>query len=281
VNRPDTARGQAPPLRRQAWLKALSTQQRLAFGWTSTRLRFSSDGPALLLSPHLDDAVLGCWSLLTSDRDVQVVNVFAGVPPSGFVSEWDRKCGAASSAEQVCQRRAEDAQVLTPLVGPPANLPFLDMQYARRDGNRVTMSALDRAVAQIAPAVSLVYAPAALGEGHVDHRLVRAYARVVPRAGIPIRLYADLPYAARPAWPDWVRIGRPPGRGDRSLPAGLRHADGIDVVNLGDDEVHGKLEALQRYGTQFTALDEEGYLTDPQTLRHEVFWNFLPDRSHA
>jgi LmbE family N-acetylglucosaminyl deacetylase len=272
-------RGQPRRLRRQAWLKALSTQQRLAFGWTSTRLRFSGDGPVLLLSPHLDDAVLGCWSMLTSDLDVQVVNVFAGVPPVGFVSAWDHKCGAASSADQMHQRRAEDAQVLTPLVGPPANLAFLDMQYGRRDGSRVTMSSLDRAVAEIAPAVSLVYAPAALGEGHVDHRLVRAYARGLPRAGIPIRLYADLPYAARPAWPDWVRVGRPPGRGDRSLPAGLRHADAIDVVNLGNHEVHEKLKALQEYGTQFTALDEEGYLTDPHTLRHEVFWSFLPDRS--
>src|SRR5690348_3521451 len=39
-----------------------------------TRLRFDAGAPELLLSPHWDDAVLDCWALLSSPRELQVVN---------------------------------------------------------------------------------------------------------------------------------------------------------------------------------------------------------------
>src|ERR1700689_2859366 len=47
----------------------------------SPRLRADPSAPALVLSPHPDDAVLDCWSLLAGDRDVIVVNLFTGLPP--------------------------------------------------------------------------------------------------------------------------------------------------------------------------------------------------------
>jgi LmbE family N-acetylglucosaminyl deacetylase len=243
----------------QVRLHALFAQQRLTFGWTRMRVRFASAGPVLLLSPHLDDAVLNCWSVLTSEPNLRVVNVFAGTPRPGFVSDWDRKCGASSSADHVRVRISEDERVLGGLGHRPANLSFRDIQYARRGIARVTMPALDRAVAEIVPAVSLAYAPAALGEGHIDHRLVRSYARGLARAGVPVRLYADLPYAVRDGWPAWVREGRP--------------GPGVRVITLDDEAARRKLEALQGYATQFAALDEDGRLSDPRTLRHEVFWS--------
>src|SRR3954468_1605952 len=47
-----------------------------------------------ILSPHLDDAVLSCWHVLTGPGEVAVVNVFAGVPPAGApVGWWDRLSG--------------------------------------------------------------------------------------------------------------------------------------------------------------------------------------------
>src|SRR4051794_18332994 len=108
---------------------ALSALQAIAFGRTRPTVGFDSGGPVLLLSPHLDDAVLNCCSVLMSDADVRVVNVFAGIPPPGFVSDWDRSCGGRDSAEHVRRRIAEDEAVLAALGTRPVNLPFLDIQY--------------------------------------------------------------------------------------------------------------------------------------------------------
>ena len=60
-----------------------------------TRVSHDPGAPLLLLAPHWDDAVFNCWSLLTSERDVRVINVFAGIPPGGPPSRWDRICGAS------------------------------------------------------------------------------------------------------------------------------------------------------------------------------------------
>lgn len=66
-------------LERYAWRALGAIRDR---GFTS-RLRVDPAAPAVVLSPHLDDAVINCWSLLTADRDVTVVNVFTASPPQG------------------------------------------------------------------------------------------------------------------------------------------------------------------------------------------------------
>jgi hypothetical protein len=43
---------------------------------------------AVILSPHLDDAVLSCWHLLTGPGEVEVINVFAGVPADLGAPAW-------------------------------------------------------------------------------------------------------------------------------------------------------------------------------------------------
>src|SRR5690348_14091165 len=71
------------------------------------------DGPPLLLSPHLDDAVLDCWSVLTARPAPRVVDVFAGIPPAGAGAPlWDRITGAPDSAARVGERLEEDARAL-------------------------------------------------------------------------------------------------------------------------------------------------------------------------
>jgi LmbE family N-acetylglucosaminyl deacetylase len=248
---------------------AITALQTIAFGRTRPTVSFDSEGPVLLLSPHPDDAVLNCCSVLMSDADVRVVNVFTGIPPPGFVSDWDRVCGAQESAQHVRGRIAEDEAVLSGLGTRPVNLPFLDIQYGLR---RLSMKTLDRAVAQSVPVASLAYAPAALGEGHVDHRLVRSYARALAGVGVPVRLYADVPYAVRTGWPAWVREG---GSADGTVPRKprpFRKTAAVHVVTLDPEAAERKLRAMQAYTSQFAALDDEGRLTDPATHRHEVFW---------
>lgn len=242
-------------------------------------LRRDRAAPALLLSPHLDDAVLDCWSVLTAGGAPRIVNVFAGVPPGGFVTAWDRTCGAAESAAHVRDRIAEDSEIFAGIGHRPAYLPFIDAQYRT---THPTVMAIDRAVAEVAPTASLVYAPAALGFAPVDHLLLRAYARTLAHAEMPVVLYADLPYAVRAGrWPAWVRGGRSGARdveGAFWRPAlrGVPEIVDANVVTLPPDAAAAKLAAMRAYRTQFPGLDHDGRLSDPRIHRHEVFWRLRP-----
>ena len=62
-----------------------------------------------ILSPHLDDAVLSLWHVLTHPGEVAVVNVFGG-SPDGHAGDawWDRLTGGEDSVVRVGERHAED-----------------------------------------------------------------------------------------------------------------------------------------------------------------------------
>lgn len=240
---------------------------------------YDAQAPAVILSPHPDDAVFNCWSVLEGERPVQVVNLFAGIPEGGTATWWDRMCGANDSAAQVAARRDEDRAVLEPLVGPPINLSLLEEQY--RSTPRLPLAVLGASLSDWLSPTSLVYAPAALGAGHVDHRLTRGLARALARTGIPVRLYADVPYAVRYGWPQWVTGAQRDQAGgvDQDWAPILAEVPEIGtlrrarVVRLSPESAARKLAAMKAYQTQFTGLDSDGLLSDPRTHGHEVFWN--------
>ena len=89
-----------------------------------------SAGPAVILSPHLDDAVLSCWHVLCGPGEVTVINVFAGSPPPGSgASWWDRLTGATDSVARMAERRAEDRAAFAIAGRTATSLDFLDEQY--------------------------------------------------------------------------------------------------------------------------------------------------------
>ena len=58
----------------------------------------------LVISPHLDDAVLSCGALLAAHRGAVVATVFAGVPRDPRQrTEWDARSGVADAAEDACR----------------------------------------------------------------------------------------------------------------------------------------------------------------------------------
>lgn len=59
----------------------------------------------IILSPHLDDAVLSAFTVI---KDSLVITVFAGLHD---INEWDRKCGITDKTT----RRREDIKVLNSL----------------------------------------------------------------------------------------------------------------------------------------------------------------------
>ena len=231
---------------------------------------------AVILSPHLDDAVLSCWHVLTQPGDVEVITVFAGVPVAlSAPAWWDLYTGAVDSGERVRERIEEDRRALALAGRTSMNLGFLDEQY--RDNEQRLSSVTEQIEALLSPRTR-IYAPAAFAN-HADHALVRAAALVLRDAGFPVSLYADLPHATLHGWPAWVKGEGRAGSGDFAsafwdhVLAGTNTLE--PIVHALDVEAHGrKLAAVKMYRTQLPGLEEFAGrpLTDRQALGYEVIW---------
>ena len=242
---------------------------------------------AVILSPHLDDAVLSCWHLLAQPGEVTVINVFAGVPRRSAPAWWERYTGATDSAQRVQERVAEDRAALALAGRTPVNLDLLDEQYR---GEGWSLAAPTAQIARLlSPGVHL-YAPAAFGS-HPDHALVRAAALELRADGYVVSLYADLPHATFNGWPRWVRqVPGHPAKDtaqsiwDRSLAAtGIPPREMVPQVHELDAETYaGKLSAVRTYETQVHALAAllDHPLPDRRTLGYEVVWS-LPSAATA
>jgi len=236
--------------------------------------------PAVILSPHLDDAVLSLWHLLAGDGEVAVLNVFGG-SPEGHRRDawWDRLTGAPDSVARMAERRAEDRAALALAGREPADLDFLDGQY--RDAEPRLETLVDR-IAQAAPE-GLLLAPVGL-DRHRDHVLVRAAALELQGRGREVGLYADIPHATVYGWPAWI-LGEPPdplldpgayweaamagtGIALRDLPA--------DVRVLTPEALERKVAAVRAYRTQLPALEAQFGVLAPEVLGREVTWRLTP-----
>lgn len=222
----------------------------------------------VVLSPHLDDAVLSCWHLLEGGG-VKVVNVFTGLPEPGTAGWWDLLTGSSDSVARMHERLAEDAEALAGAGIEPIGVGLLDQQY--RNGRPPEIVA---ALARELGDADEVYAPAGLALGD-DHGLVLAAALELRD---DLRFYADLPHAALWGWPAWVTGEEYTDAAldvDASWRARLRDA-GLDpdalrpqVHAFDDASFARKLEAVRGYRTQVPALLHE---TPLEALRWEVTW---------
>ena len=210
-----------------------------------------SERTALVVSPHFDDAVLSCWSVLEEARGARVVNVFAGLPDPGVLGEWDQRTAATDSRARVRERIDEDRRALAPVAPEPVNLEFLDAQY------RAAPPPLGEIAEALRPRLhdgDVVYAPAAIG-AHPDHVLVRdAVLSVRPDA----RLYADQPYTLVYGW---------------ELPRATKNGRLARRVVLAPAARLRKLTAVRQYRTQLRGLSEGlGFGADAHGVALELFW---------
>ena len=201
----------------------------------------------VILSPHLDDAVLSCWHLLSGTDEVRIVNVFAGVP-GGAAGWWDRLTGATDARNRMRERRHEDRAALAIVGRDATNLDFMDAQY-RSNGDEP--STLEAVLAHVEPH-DTVWVPAAL-RGHRDHALVRDAGLALRDRGHEVAFYADLPQ---------VGLAAPPA------PLDLR-ALRPEPHRLDAGAFERKLMAVGCYATQVAALERMAPLHE---LRTEVTW---------
>jgi LmbE family N-acetylglucosaminyl deacetylase len=124
----------------------------------------------VVVSPHLDDAVLGCSYLLAAHPGITVVTAFAGRPVEypRPMQHWDTLCGFVEGDEVHVARRAEDTAALAVFGATPVWLDYVEHSYiGRPDWVRPgkIVDALDDALRALAP--SAVFAP--FGLGNPDH----------------------------------------------------------------------------------------------------------------
>jgi LmbE family N-acetylglucosaminyl deacetylase len=238
------------------------------------------DGPVVVLSPHLDDAVLSAWSVLrsTPSADLRVVVVFAGIPPEGTTGQFDPIFGATDSAGLVRQRRHEDVEALRSVDVAPAHLLHLDDQYRTKPVDSID---IEWSVDDVAPSASRLVVPAGIGR-HPDHVAVRDLAiQMSAEGGVPLELYADLPYATNLGWPAWVtgEEADPHLVPDAAWARVLRDVADLAelepvVTRFDEAEREAKLAACRCYASQWPALEggPNCRISNPAISSFEVRW---------
>ena len=207
----------------------------------------------VVVSTHLDDAVMSCWSLLDDASNVTVVTVFTGSPEPGFLGAWDSDSGAPDSATRMQERRAEDVAALAVAGCPYVHVGLLEVEYG---GGSCPPGVLDAHLSN----ADVVYAPAGIGLRHVnnEHGRVRdAVLTLRPDA----RLYADQPYC------DF--------RDDTELTTELAAGRQRDVRALSAEQRARQLRAIHCYRGELTKLERPesfGPFARPERLAYEVFW---------
>jgi LmbE family N-acetylglucosaminyl deacetylase len=249
-------------------------------------VRHDPEASAVLLSPHLDDAVWSCYSVLVDARPAVVVNVCAGVPTPGDPPPWDRACGARERAGHVRRRIAEDRAALARLGRDAVYLPVLDQQYL--DGRAATAAEALTGLARAVGAASRVLACGGI-DGHPDHILVRDMGVALLRAGMPVTFYADYSYCTRRGWPTWVDPDAGSGDADEQWREALGGVPGLDLAaprieRVDADTAAAKLASMRDYRTQYDAIEQEEPRwqrdgrppSDPDKRAIEVFYDVEP-----
>jgi LmbE family N-acetylglucosaminyl deacetylase len=224
----------------------------------------------VIVSPHLDDAVLGCGLLMAAHPGVTVVTVFAGNPPAypTTMRYWDVQGGFGPDDDVMAVRRAEDRAALALLDATPEHLDFVEHTYRPGDqpvGPEEIAGPLAAAIAEQRP--TAVLAP--FGLANPDHDVTHVAAMLVREQlskEIAWFCYEDNGYKHIPGMLAW-RVARLFAADVWPTPACPR---------VSTDHAR-KRAAVDCYPTQLLALEDdwqiEAKLDAPAP---EQFWRLAP-----
>jgi LmbE family N-acetylglucosaminyl deacetylase len=112
-------------------------------------------GRCLILSPHLDDAVLSCGALLAALADrcqITVATAFSAAGPGPHTRAaraYLRQCTAADAPALYAARRAEDRAALAQLGADHVHLGLPDALFRRREVRPALVSTLGRRIPEL------------------------------------------------------------------------------------------------------------------------------------
>lgn len=146
----------------------------------------------IVISPHLDDAVLSLGQTIANLDTVRILTLLSGEPPAHLLTSYDQATGFGSSREAVTARRKENATAAAVLGFKMRSGPFLDQQYGDPAPIEDMASWVERQIEQEQP--TAVFAP--VGIAHEDHERVADAARIAwMLTGVgALYLYEELPY---------------------------------------------------------------------------------------
>jgi LmbE family N-acetylglucosaminyl deacetylase len=224
----------------------------------------------VVVSPHLDDAVLGCGNFLAAQPGATVVTVFAGKPPAypEPMRKWDVQGGFAPGDDVMAVRRAEDLAALAVLDATPVHLDHVEYTY--NPGDRPTSP--DELVESLAPALAaleptLVLAP--FGLANPDHDVThRACLLARDRIGADVAwwCYEDIGYKHIPGLLAW-----------RVATLFRRKLWPTPVCPAIDPAEPRKAAAITCYASQLPALEEDWQIgAKLDAPAPEQFWRIDP-----
>ena len=134
----------------------------------------------VVVSPHLDDAVLGCGRLLAAHPGATVITLYAGAPATypDPPTRWDTIAGFGPGDDVLAARKEEDRAALAELGATPVWLDFVEHQYLDRPdwvGPEQTVDTLEAAIRAAEP--TAVFVP--FGLANPDHTATHDAARLV------------------------------------------------------------------------------------------------------
>jgi len=223
----------------------------------------------VIVSPHLDDAVLGCGRFMAKHPGVAVVTLFAGDPPAypEPMRLWDVQSGFAPGDDVMEVRRKEDHAALGMLDATPHHLQFVEHTYNPGDrpvGPDVLAPVLRDALASLEP--TLVLAP--FGLANPDHDVTHRACMLVREhlTGPSWWLYEDMGYHLIPGLLAW-RVSQLFGKGIWPTP----------VCPPVEDNSDRKMRAVAQYPTQLLALEDDWQIGRKLAApMFEQYWRLAP-----
>ena len=219
----------------------------------------------LLLSPHLDDAIISCGTFLLANPGATVVTMFAASPAAYAdpLNEHDQACGFQPGDDTMAIRREENERAMAAVAATPRWLEYCQNSHQpREDPIAIPAGGVDAvrdAVREVDP--TCVVAP--LGLLHADHQALHATALAV-RAAERDRawfFYSDLPYAYIPGVLG-ARLARLHKAGITASPATLPV----------EPDFRKKWRAFVEYETQLPPMDAPWRLRDRMARGGETYW---------
>jgi LmbE family N-acetylglucosaminyl deacetylase len=220
----------------------------------------------VIVSPHLDDAVLGCGAFMAVHPGVTVVTVFAGNPPAypDPMRLWDVQSGFGPGDDVMEVRRGEDRAALAVLDAKPVHLDFVEYTYNPGD-KPVAPDALARGISETLRGLDPTLVLAPFGLANPDHDVVHHACMQVRDEiddGFSWWLYQDFGYHYIPGMLAW-----------RTSSLFRRAIWPTPVCPDIDRDDERKRAAVECYPSQLYALDDDWQiLAKLATHAPEQYW---------